>query len=386
MANDLHLSLIKKDAKAWKDLLRQQGVRVDLSEADLNKVDLSGMNLREANLSGADVSGANVIFADLSEADLSGANLSEANLSGANLSEANLSGANLSRAILRWAKLTAANLSEADLSGANLSWANLSGANLTGANLTDAHLMTACLRKTDLSAANLSRADLSGVNLRGANLRGANLRGADLSWADLSEADLSGADLSGADLRWANLPILDEIQESRPEALLSLRFPGDQTVEQLAILLAALNLLYRDDIKFDHSIGLFQYEAPPLTIRSLHISSPGWLEVVGALNPLTFIHNMTKLILDHIAANEKRRLSEEEQRLKNEKLMIKIVDQKAELLRKWGVAEERIQEGIIRELLGEGVSRYSKAVEKARVVSVDYKELPNRGDQLAAGE
>jgi uncharacterized protein YjbI with pentapeptide repeats len=40
----------------------------------------------------------------------------------------------------------------------------------------------------------------------------------------------------------------------------------------------------------------------------------------------------------------------------------------------------------VRELLGEGVSRYSKAVEGARVVSVDYKELPNRGDQLVAGE
>ena len=48
-----------------------------------------------------------------------------ANLSGANLSRADLSGANLSRA-----NLSGANLSRADLFGANLSRANLSGANL----------------------------------------------------------------------------------------------------------------------------------------------------------------------------------------------------------------------------------------------------------------
>jgi hypothetical protein len=61
--------------------------------------------------------------ADLSRADLSGANLSRANLSGANLSGAYLSGANLSGAYL-----SVANLSGAYLSGANLSRADLSGA------------------------------------------------------------------------------------------------------------------------------------------------------------------------------------------------------------------------------------------------------------------
>ncbi len=66
-------------------------------------------------------------------ADLSVANLSGADLSGAVLSKANLSGADLS-----WANLSGAVLSKANLSGADLSWANLSGANLSGANLSEA--------------------------------------------------------------------------------------------------------------------------------------------------------------------------------------------------------------------------------------------------------
>ncbi len=63
-----------------------------------------------ANLSSADLS-----YANLSSADLSYANLSSANLSYANLSSANLSSANLRSANLRSANLSSANLSSADL-------------------------------------------------------------------------------------------------------------------------------------------------------------------------------------------------------------------------------------------------------------------------------
>ena len=69
------------------------GIRLNLSGADLSYANLSGADLRRANLSGADLSGA-----DLSGADLSGADLSYANLSGADLSYADLSGADLSGA------------------------------------------------------------------------------------------------------------------------------------------------------------------------------------------------------------------------------------------------------------------------------------------------
>ena len=74
------LSLHKKWLSGAPD-----GVRANLSEADLRGANLSGANLR-----GADLRGANLSVANLRRANLSGANLSWADLRGANLSEANL--------------------------------------------------------------------------------------------------------------------------------------------------------------------------------------------------------------------------------------------------------------------------------------------------------
>ena len=118
------------------------------------------------------------VKADLTGANLTGADLTGANLTGADLSKADLSGANLYEANLSWAKLLRTNLS-----GANLSKANLSGANLSGANLSGANLVGADLSRTHLPGADLSKANLSGANLSKANLSKANLSGADLSKA-----------------------------------------------------------------------------------------------------------------------------------------------------------------------------------------------------------
>ena len=113
-------------------------------------------------------------------ADLSGADLEYANLDGADLGDANLSGA--------------------DLGGANLSGANLWYADLRGADLRYADLGYADLGYADLGGANLSNADLGGADLRGADLRGANLGYANLYGADFSGADLYGANLWSTDL------------------------------------------------------------------------------------------------------------------------------------------------------------------------------------------
>lgn len=113
-------------------------------------------------------------------ADLSGANLRYANLYGDDLSGADLSGADLYCAYIE---------------GANLGYANLSGANLRNTNLSSANL-----RNTNLSGAELVCADLSGADLSGADLRNANLGNADLGYADLYGADLSGANLRSTDL------------------------------------------------------------------------------------------------------------------------------------------------------------------------------------------
>ena len=63
-----------------------------------------------------------------------------ADLSWANLDRANLSWANLYRANLSWANLYRADLYRADLSWADLSWADLSWVNLYRANLSEANI------------------------------------------------------------------------------------------------------------------------------------------------------------------------------------------------------------------------------------------------------
>ena len=99
---------LKKVIELHKKWLKgeENGVRANLSGADLRDANLSGAYLSGANLSGADLSGANLRGADLRGADLRCAYLSGANLSGANLRDANLSGADLSGANLDYSCLS----------------------------------------------------------------------------------------------------------------------------------------------------------------------------------------------------------------------------------------------------------------------------------------
>ena len=86
------------------------GVRADLSYADLTLADLSGVDLKGADLS----------YADLTLADLSGVDLKGADLSYADLRYTNLSSADLRFADLRDADLFGADLRDANLRGADL--------------------------------------------------------------------------------------------------------------------------------------------------------------------------------------------------------------------------------------------------------------------------
>lgn len=167
----------------------------------------------------------------------------------------------------------------------------------------------------------------------------------------------------------------DDPQIGEPVGLLRLEFSDEQRVAPFTRFLMSLGRLYIADIEFDLKISpVFQGEtpplkAPPLTIRTLHIASPGWLEVVGALNPLTFIHNMTKLVLTHTSASEERKI-------KNEKLWVEVVREKTALLKDLGFSPEQIRAAAMIELLGKRVSRYSAAIERVRVLDVSYKRLP----------
>ena len=118
---------LKKVLELHKKWLNHEpdGVRADLSSADLWKTDLRGANLYKTDLRGA----------NLCEADLRGANLYETDLRGADLREANLCGADLRGADLCEANLREADLCEADMRGADLDKIDLYRANLYGVNL-----------------------------------------------------------------------------------------------------------------------------------------------------------------------------------------------------------------------------------------------------------
>lgn len=71
--------------KKWLDSNGEEGVRVDLRDANLRGANLRGANLSGANLSSANLRCANLRGADLSYADLSSADLRNADMSGANM-------------------------------------------------------------------------------------------------------------------------------------------------------------------------------------------------------------------------------------------------------------------------------------------------------------
>ena len=129
---ELKIEDLKKVLELHKKWLKgeKEGVKADLSYADLRGVDLSYTNLSYADLSGANLRDVNLKYADLSKADLRSANLRYTNLSYADLSEADLRNSNLNYSNLSKANLRYSNLSSANLRGANLSEADLNGANL----------------------------------------------------------------------------------------------------------------------------------------------------------------------------------------------------------------------------------------------------------------
>src|SRR5437868_10277633 len=167
MQDEEHLKILKQGVEPWNKWRLENGVRPDLSGANLIGTDLIGTDLIDAYLS----------FADLTGANLSGAKLIDANLIGANLSGAYLIDAKLSGANLTGAYLTGANLSGAGLNGANLSGAYLSGANLTGACLKDACLIGAYVCGASLISADLTDADLSGTRLVETDFTNATITG-----------------------------------------------------------------------------------------------------------------------------------------------------------------------------------------------------------------
>ncbi len=122
-----------------------------------------------------------------------------------------LSGADLRRLNLQKASLTFANLSGADLSGSDLSWADLTMASLVGANFTGARLSRVVIVQADASFAQFREARMVGAFFKNTNLNKANFDDANLRFATIHDANLEGASFLGTDLR--NLSIVQTTVE-----------------------------------------------------------------------------------------------------------------------------------------------------------------------------
>jgi len=156
MANPEHVKLVRQGAAAiaaWR--LRNPGVPLDLSGADLREASLA-----KANLNGAHLAGARATNASLPEARLRAANLMQADFSGSDLTKADLTVANLFAALLV----------EADLTGASLLSANFFAADLTRAKFTRSYLVRANLSGADLSGTRFASARLGSTLLGNCNL------------------------------------------------------------------------------------------------------------------------------------------------------------------------------------------------------------------------
>jgi hypothetical protein len=216
MANEEQLAILKQGGVVWSNWrVKNFGVHIDLSKANLRGADLSGALLMLADLSEARLSGAN-----LREAQLGRVNLFRANLDRAILSRAYLGGANLSRANFREADLREARLDGTDLTEADLRDTDLSGAHLTGSNFSRAMVDGTVFGNSDLSEViglenvhhvGPSRISTDALVLSKGNIPDVFLRGCGLSDWEIEFRKLYKPDLGDQDIE----EILSKIKDLR---------------------------------------------------------------------------------------------------------------------------------------------------------------------------
>ena len=149
---------IREDAQAALYAIgRRNRMLISLEDEEGFKVDLHGANLNRADVRRCSLDQADLTWADLGRSDLESATLVGADLTYVDLSDAKMASADFSRSICRLARL----------SGIEAHHANFTGANLDGAICYDAELQDANLSRTKLRGADLTRVKLSGAQVSG---------------------------------------------------------------------------------------------------------------------------------------------------------------------------------------------------------------------------
>lgn len=233
MANPEHLKILKQGVEAWNKWREENPeVRPDLSEIKFSETSVFWFlkNVRGAEPGSLKIDFSNAI---LEKADFSNAFLPEADFSGANLSEANFF-----KASLPWANFSKANLFKAEFLGADLLSTNFSDANLYGVNLPMTRLID-----TNFSHAKLEKANIYGISAW--NIKKSGFFQKDLIITRKGEPEITVDDLEVAQfiyLMLNNERIKHVIEEITSKAVLIL---GRFTPERKAVLDALKDELRR---------------------------------------------------------------------------------------------------------------------------------------------
>lgn len=176
MANDEHVSILKKGVAEWNRWRDSTNYgAADLSGADLSGMKLNGVNFLRTKLQGATLERTQLEHAQLKEADLTGARLDRANLEHANarstvLDEVVAEEPNFEVSTLRGARFRRARIARARFHRAYLRDTNLSDAVFAGCWFRFASLDGAYCKNTDFSGSDLRYASMVKTRLNGANL------------------------------------------------------------------------------------------------------------------------------------------------------------------------------------------------------------------------
>jgi hypothetical protein len=122
-----------------------------------------------------------------------------------------------------------------------------------------------------------------------------------------------------------------------------------------------------------------------LTIHRIEVASPGFWEVLGALNPLETIR---KYIADRHERTKDREyrndLDLQERQLEIEKRRIEVVRERVDLLHSLGVPEEQIRRAVV-QLVSQPLGQLDRIQDSRLISTAELVEIPARssGDTAA---
>lgn len=113
-----------------------------------------------------------------------------------------------------------------------------------------------------------------------------------------------------------------------------------------------------------------------LRLVRVRVESPGFWDFVGKLNPLEvlrhYLSDRHERIKDKSYRND---LEQERLRLENERLKTKVVEEQANLLRDFGVPEDKIRQALVRHLV-EPLAQLDRAQDRQLIGAAEVRDEP----------